>query len=54
MRVMLDTNILISMVVAKIATTTQHRAMAGKTRAKDTQFYNPDAIISVGYGIWPS
>lgn len=38
-------------VVAKIATTTQHGAMAGKTQTKDSQFYNLDAIISVGYRV---
>lgn len=38
-------------VVAKIATTTQHGAIAGKTQTRDTQFYNLDAIISVGYRV---
>ena len=38
-------------VVAKIATTTQHGALEGKTQRKDTQFYNLDAIISVGYRV---
>ncbi len=38
-------------VVAKIATTTQHGAMEGKTQTKETQFYNLDAIISVGYRV---
>lgn len=38
-------------VVAKIATTTRHGAIAGKTQTKDSQFYNLDAIISVGYRI---
>ena len=38
-------------VVAKIATTSQHGAMAGKTQTKDSQFYNLDAIISVGYRV---
>ncbi len=39
------------MVVAKIATTTQHGAMEGKTQTNETQFYNLDAIISVGYRV---
>ncbi len=38
-------------VCAKIALTTQHGAMAGKTQTKETQFYNLDAIISVGYRV---
>lgn len=38
-------------VVAKIATTTQHGAIEGKTQNKETQFYNLDAIISVGYRV---
>lgn len=38
-------------VVAKIATTTQHGAMAGKTQTRETKFYNLDAIISVGYRV---
>lgn len=38
-------------VVSKIATTTQHGAMAGKTQTNPTQFYSLDAIISVGYRI---
>ena len=39
------------MVVAKIATTTQHGAIEGKTQTTDSQFYNLDAIISVGYRV---
>lgn len=39
------------MVVAKIATTTQHGAISGKTQTKDTNYYNLDAIISVGYRV---
>ena len=35
-------------VVAKIATTTQHGAMDGKTQTSETKFYNLDAVISVG------
>lgn len=38
-------------VVAKIATTTQHGAVEEKTQPKDTNYYNLDAIISVGYRI---
>lgn len=38
-------------VVAKFATTTQHGAIEGKTQTKDSQFYNLDAIISVGYRV---
>lgn len=40
-----------NMVVAKFATTTQHGAIEGKTQSKDTNFYNLDAIISVGYRV---
>lgn len=38
-------------VVAKIATTTPHGAIEGKTQQKLTKFYNLDAIISVGYRV---
>jgi hypothetical protein len=38
-------------VVAKIATTTQHGAIEGKTQSNLSQFYNLDAIISVGYRV---
>lgn len=38
-------------VVAKIAITTQHGAIDGKTQNKETQIYNLDAIISVGYRV---
>ena len=38
-------------VVSKMEITTQHGAMPGKTQAKDTKFYNLDAIISVGYRV---
>ena len=40
-----------NMVVVKIATTTQHGAIEGKTQSNITQFYNLDAIISVGYRV---
>ena len=36
-------------VVAKIATTTQHGAIQDKTQAIPTNYYNLDTIISVGY-----
>lgn len=38
-------------VVAKIATTTQHGAIEGKTQNSLTSYYNLDAIISVGYRV---
>ena len=38
-------------VVAKIETTTQHGAIEGKTQTIETNFYNLDAIISVGYRV---
>ena len=38
-------------VVAKIETTTQHGAIAGKMQTIETNFYNLDAIISVGYRV---
>lgn len=38
-------------VVAKFATTTQHGAIEGKTQTHETEFYNLDVIISVGYRV---
>ncbi len=38
-------------VVEKIATTTQHGAVQGKTQTTLTNFYSLDAIISVGYRV---
>lgn len=38
-------------VISKMETTTQHGAIEGKTQSKETQFYNLDAIISVGYRV---
>ncbi|RYM31488.1 cell filamentation protein Fic [Brumimicrobium glaciale] len=38
-------------VVAKIATTTQHGAIPGKTQTKLVNYYNLDMIISVGYRV---
>lgn len=39
------------LVVAKIATTTQHGAVKDKTQTNLTNYYNLDAIISVGYRV---
>ena len=38
-------------VVAEIATTTKHGAIENKTQTQITNYYNLDAIISVGYRI---
>ena len=38
-------------VISKMETTTQHGAMLDKTQTKVTNFYNLDAIISVGYRV---
>ena len=38
-------------VVSKMDITTTHGALANKTQTKETQFYNLDAIISVGYRV---
>ena len=38
-------------VVALFATTTPHGAIEDKTQTRETQFYNLDAIISVGYRV---
>ena len=38
-------------VVSKMEITTQHGAMAGKQQTKDVNFYNLDAIISIGYRV---
>lgn len=40
-----------NMVVAKNAITTRHGAIEGKTQQSETNYYNLDAIISVGYRI---
>ncbi len=37
--------------VSKMEITTQHGAISGKTQTIETQFYNLDAIISVGYRV---
>lgn len=38
-------------VVAKFATTTQHRFMEGKTQTHMVDYYNLDMIISIGYRV---
>jgi hypothetical protein len=38
-------------VISKMEITTEHGAILGKTQTKSTQFYNLDAIISVGYRV---
>jgi hypothetical protein len=38
-------------VVRNFRTTTRHGAMEGKTQSREVQFYNLDAIISVGYRV---
>lgn len=43
----LDKNV----VVSKMEMTTQHGAIQGKTQTNDVNFYNLDAIISVGYRV---
>lgn len=39
------------MVISKMEMTTRHGAMVNKTQTKDVNFYNLDAIISVGYRV---
>ena len=39
------------MVISMLETTTKHGAIKGKTQTSNTQFYNLDAIISVGYRV---
>ncbi len=38
-------------VISKMETTNQHGAIANKTQTSETNFYNLDAIISVGYRV---
>ena len=38
-------------VISKMETTTQHGAIEGKTQTSETNFYNLDAIIAVGYRV---
>ena len=40
-----------TVVISKMEITTQHGALEGKTQTKLTNFYNLDAIISVGYRV---
>ena len=40
-----------TVVISKMETTTKHGAIAQKTQTKETNFYNLDAIISVGYRV---
>lgn len=40
-----------AVVVSKMEITTAHGAVAGKTQTRQTNFYNLDAIISVGYRV---
>ena len=46
-----DGELVESMVVSKMETTTRHGAIQGKTQTNDTKFYNLDAIIAVGYRV---
>ncbi len=39
------------MVISKMETTTRHGAIAEKTQTTETNFYNLDAILSVGYRV---
>ncbi|GHT67743.1 hypothetical protein AGMMS50239_31480 [Bacteroidia bacterium] len=39
------------MVISILETTTEHGAIEGKRQTQQTQFYNLDAIISVGYRV---
>ena len=39
------------LVISKMETTTQHGAVDGLTQSRETNFYNLDAIISVGYRV---
>lgn len=40
-----------NMVISKMETTTHHGAIQGKTQTSSTNYYNLDAIISVGYRV---
>ncbi len=40
-----------SVVIAEIAITTQHGALANKTQSSTVKLYNLDAIIAVGYRV---
>ena len=39
------------LVISKMETTTQHGAVDGLTQSRETNFYNLDAIISIGYRV---
>ena len=38
-------------VISKMEITTEHGAIEGKTQSREVNFYNLDAIISVGYRV---
>ena len=40
-----------TLVISKMETTSEHGAIAEKTQTRETNFYNLDAIISVGYRV---
>lgn len=46
-----DGELLEEVVVSKMEMTTRHGAIPNKTQTKETNFYNLDAIISVGYRV---
>ncbi len=46
-----DGELIEEVVVSKMEITTPHGAMPGKTQKNEAQFYNLDAIISVGYRV---
>lgn len=46
-----DGELLEEVVVSKMETTTRHGAIPNKTQTKEKNFYNLDAIISVGYRV---
>ena len=49
--IFLEGELIEEVVVAKIATTTRHGAIADKMQQKDVNYYNLDAIIAVGYRV---
>lgn len=49
--IFLEGELVEEVVVAKIATTTRHGAIADKMQQKDVNYYNLDAIIAVGYRV---
>lgn len=40
-----------NMIISKMKTTTRHGAITGKTQTTETNFYNLDEILSVGYRV---